>query len=142
MEDMLALAEQEGIVVEYYPLQKPLMGVYMHQCGSNPVIGISSYLRTTTEQRCVMAEELGHHFTSVGACVPDREFYHHSERSVISKVEYKAIRWAANYLIPENDLLDAIKSGLYEPWEIAEHFNVTDDFAIFRMRLFGARGIP
>lgn len=115
MEDMLTLAAQEGIIVEYYPFQKPLLGIYMQLDGTSPIIGLSTHLKTLAEKRCVMAEELGHHFTSVGNCIPDREFYHYSARVVISKVEYKAIRWAANYLIPEDDLLDVIKSDLYEP---------------------------
>jgi hypothetical protein len=34
------------------------------------------------------------------------------------------MRWAAEYLVPENDPLDVIGSGLYEPWELAEHFNI------------------
>lgn len=51
------------------------------------------------------------------------------------------MRWAVNYLMPENDLLDVIGSGLYEPWELAEHFNVIEEFAKFRLRLFRAKEI-
>jgi hypothetical protein len=51
------------------------------------------------------------------------------------------MRWAAEYLFPENDLLDVIGSGLYEPWELAEYFNITEKFAVFRLRLFGAKEI-
>jgi len=54
-------------------------------------------------------------------------------------VEYKVLCWAANYLVPNDDLLDVIASGLCEGWELAEHFDVTDEFMQFRMRLFGVR---
>ena len=40
------------------------------------------------------------------------------------------------HLVPENDLLDAISAGLYEVWELAEEFGVTEDMMRFRMRLF------
>lgn len=56
----------------------------------------------------MLAEELGHHFTSAGFGIP-KQFYNYSERLVITGIEYKALRWAANYLIPENDLLDALR---------------------------------
>src|SRR3546814_4160318 len=88
MEDMLTLAAQDGIIVEYYPFQKPLLGIYMQLDGTSPIIGLSTHLKTLAEKRCVMAEELGHHFTSVGNCIPDREFYHYSARVVIRSEEH------------------------------------------------------
>ena len=88
--------------------------------------------------RCVLAEELGHHFTSAGERMPKR---HHSmqDRLSIDKCEYKALRWAANHLVPENDLLDVVSEGLCEIWELAEQFDVTEDMMRFRLRLWGIR---
>jgi Zn-dependent peptidase ImmA (M78 family) len=140
MENMIMLARQEGIIITEYPLIPPLLGVYLNNSNTLPAIGLSTYIKSYEEKRCIMAEELGHHFTSSGICLPtNREFYCYTERTEISKIEFKALKWAANYLMPEHDFLDVISSGLYEPWEIAEHFNVTDEFAAFRLRLFGAR---
>ena len=68
-----------------------------------------------------MAEEIGHHFTSSGEPVVKRRFSS-SDRLTIDKIEYKALRWAANYLVPENSLLDALRDGLCEVWELAEEF--------------------
>lgn len=137
---MIMLAEQECIIVEQFPLKNPLMGIYLQEPGKTPIIGLSTLIKDNAERRCIMAEELGHHFTSAGICIPGkREFYCYMERSEISRMEYKALQWAANYLMPDHDLLDVIKSGLYEKWELADHFNVTEEFALFRLRLFGAR---
>ncbi|MBU2703651.1 Zn-dependent peptidase ImmA (M78 family) [Sporomusaceae bacterium BoRhaA] len=138
---MLALAAQEGVLTSTFPLSPPLYGVYLENADTSAaVIGLSTYIQNESEKRCIMAEELGHHFTSAGICIPrNREFYCYSERTEITRTEYKALKWAANYLIPEHDLLDAIKSGLYEPWELAEHFDVTNEFAAFRLRLFGVK---
>lgn len=139
MDKMLTLAHQEGIITIEYPLVHPLLGIYLCNSDTSPVIGLSTSIETTAEKRCIMAEELGHHFTTVGTCISSKEFYHYSALNPISKVEYKAMRWAAEYLVPENDLLDVIGSGLYEPWELAEHFMITEELANFRLRLFGVK---
>jgi hypothetical protein len=60
---------------------------------------------------------------------------------ILAKLEYKTMRWSAEYLVPENNLLNVIGNGLYEPWELVGHFTITEEFATFRMRLFGANNI-
>jgi len=136
---MLEIAESNGIDVEYHSFRRPVLGLYTHIPNMPPVIGLDKTLNANYRlRRCVMAEELGHHFTSAGEQIAKR-YYSTFERLTIDKIEYKALRWAANYLVPEDDLLDAIKEGLCEGWELAEHFDVTDEFMGFRMRLFGVR---
>jgi Zn-dependent peptidase ImmA (M78 family) len=136
---LLWIANKENIIVEYTKLKYSIRGFYCKEPGCLPVIGLDDSLYSDHRlHRCVMAEELGHHFTSVGELIA-KKHYSLQDRLSIDKIEYKALRWAANYLIPENDLLDAIKEGLYENWELAEHFDVTDTFMGFRMRLFGVR---
>lgn len=136
---MMEIAETNGINVEYHSFRKPVLGLYTHIPYMPPVIGLDTMLNANRRlQRCVMAEELGHHFTSSGERIAKRH-YSTQDRLSIDKTEYKALRWAANYLIPENDLLDALKEGLYEVWELADHFEVTEDMMRFRMRLFGVR---
>ncbi len=138
---MFKLAEDEKIIVEFYIFVSPIKGIYYVEEHESPVIGLDKSLKGDSPLlRSVLAEELGHHFTTCGCFIP-RQFYNHSDRLHISKIEFKAMRWAVNYLIPENDLLDVIGSGLYEPWKIAEHFNITEEFAKFRLRLFGAKEI-
>lgn len=139
MDKMLSIAEEQGIIVQYHDFTQPTQGVYWEEPGMPPIIGLSKALiETSSLLRCIMAEELGHHFTCSGTYFT-RKFYHYTSGMTLSKVEYKALRWAANYLIPENDLLDVVCSGLFEPWEIAEHFNVTEEIARLRLRIFGAR---
>jgi len=139
MHNLLDLASEENIAVEYMKLTAPTLGFYYQDETCHPIIGLDYSLHSHYRlHRCVMAEELGHHFTSAGTKIARR---HHStqDRLTIDKIEYKALRWAANYLVPEDDLLDVIASGLCEGWELAEHFDVTDEFMGFRMRLFGVR---
>jgi hypothetical protein len=141
LDAMLQLAKDEAIAVEFFNFIPPVRGIYFTEECLPPIIGLDNSLpHDTPLLRCILAEELGHHFTTVGCYIP-REFYNYSDRLHISKIEFKAMRWAAEHLVPENDLLDVIGSGLYEPWEIAEHFTITEDFAVFRMRLFGSKNV-
>lgn len=48
--------------------------------------------------------------------------------------EYRAMRWAANYLIPTDQLLLALKKG-YQIWELAEYFNVDTELVKLKLEL-------
>lgn len=137
MDTMLALAEERYIAVHFSnDLGNGIDGIYMEKPGLPQIIGINKRILSNTRYaRCVFAEELGHHFTTVGDHVP-KEFYCYAQRLVIDREEYKAMKWACMYLIPENDLLDSLRDGLCEIWELAEYFRVTDDFMKFRIKLF------
>lgn len=140
MQQLFVVAENEKITVEYLRLKSPIKGFYCKEPDCLPFIGLDHSLHADRRRhRCVMAEELGHHFTSSGDSIAKRH-YSTQDRLTIDKIEYKALRWAANYLVPENGLLDAITSGIEELWELAEEFDVTEEMMRFRMRLFGVRG--
>ena len=139
MKQLLGIAESENIVVEYKRFTSAINGMYLHMPDCQPVIYLSLRLHSNYRlHRCVLAEELGHHFTSSGERVP-KKYHSTQDRLSIDKCEYKALRWAANHLVPEHDLLDVIASGLCEIWELAEEFDVTEEMMRFRMRLFGVR---
>ena len=132
---LLKLAESEGIKVEYWDFAQPLEAVYMSLKGSPPVIGLSRTLFSCPAYfRCVLAEELGHHFTSTGNSIP-RSYYRYSDRLFISRVEYRALRWAAIYLISLDTLIDANKQGYHRLHELADYYNVTEDMIKFRFSL-------
>ena len=136
MEGMLTIAEREHIHVDYFPFCEPLKGIYYVEQNMSPVIGLDHSLCDDRPLlRSVMAEELGHHFTSVGNCLP-KEFYNYSARQHVDKAEYKALRWAANYLISDDDLLDAFRDGLDGVSSLAEHFMVTPEIVNLRLKLF------
>lgn len=133
--ELLKLAEKKGIIVEYWDFEPPLEAVYMTVPSVPPVIGLSPAIcSSTTYFRTVLAEELGHHFTCVGKLIPQTHF-HYRNRLDVSRAEYRALRWAANYLMPKRRLLWAIRKGIREPWELAEYFNVTEGIVKFRLNL-------
>lgn len=135
MDKLLNLAYQESILVEELYLDPPLKGLYLHQDGTPPLIGLSTTIEDIHEKRSILAEELGHHFTSVGRII-SREFHSCSARQSISKAEYKALRWAATYLISDNDLLNAFYNCIDTPSELAEYFQVTPEIINIRLKLF------
>lgn len=135
MREMLIIAEREGIRVKWWDFEPPILGLYWHADDLPPYIGLDRRIEYRESLcRCVMAEELGHHFTSVGHFIPNT-YFHYRDRLSISKAEFRAYKWAACYLVPQKALRRAIKEGKKERWELAEYFNVTDHLMDFRMRL-------
>jgi Zn-dependent peptidase ImmA (M78 family) len=136
---LLAIAKREGIVIEYWEFQPPLEAVYWSAPGLPPVIGLNKHLaKNTPHLRSVLAEELGHHFTTVGDRIP-KTYFNRRQLLEISRAEYRAMKWAALFLIPKKPLMHAIHTGAKEKWELAEHFNVTQKVIEFRLKLTDAR---
>jgi Zn-dependent peptidase ImmA (M78 family) len=134
---LLKMAYEHGIVLEYWDFQPPLEAVYWAAPGLPPVIGLSNSLfKSRAYFRCVLAEELGHHFTTVGQAIP-RTFFHYSHRNRlrIARAEYQAMSWAAQYLVPHKKLSEALKKGIIKRWELAEYFDVTEEMINFRLKL-------
>lgn len=81
----------------------------------------SRVLDTVAKERTVVAHECGHCFTGATHAV-------YSPYDIIEKHEYKANKWAAHRLIPPDELAHALRNGYTEPWQLAEHFGVTETF--------------
>lgn len=134
---LVKYAEANGIRVEYWDFAPPLEAVYWSapELGIPPVIGLSrSLFSCRAHFRTVLAEELGHHFTSARDGLP-KTFFHYKDRLEVKREEYRALKWAANFLIPQDKLREAVKKGIREDWELAEHFEVDECLVIFRKRL-------
>lgn len=74
-----------------------------------------------TEKKCVLAEELGHHYTTSGDIL---------DQSIVEnrKQEKLARAWAYNKLIGLVGIVDCYKSGCHSRSEMAEHLDVTEEF--------------
>lgn len=103
-------------VHKYYLGEENLKGIYM-----NSNVAINTSVHTTAEKSCVLAEELGHHHTSVGVIV---DFSDAQNR----KQERQARLWAYNNRIGLYGLIKAYEQGCKDKYEIAEHLDVTVDF--------------
>lgn len=134
------LAEEEGIYVVRWDFDHSINGIYYNEEGYSPTIGIAKHLHENSCLfRCVLAEELGHHYTSTGNNLPVKCSNYRQEIS-ISRAEYQARKWAALELMPLDMVKKALTAGITEVWELAEEFGVTEDVVRFRMGLPDVRG--
>ena len=86
--------------------------------------GKDIYLRkdmNTTEKTCVLAEEMGHHYTTVGNILD-------MESADNRKQERRARLWAYNKQIGLRGLINAYDHGCQNKYEVAEYLEVTDEF--------------
>lgn len=138
--DLLIEATRGGITVKPYLFQDSceLEGCYIVYNG-HPFIYYSTALENDLPRlRCVLAEEIGHHYTSAGSGITTPH-YSYRNRVYILKKENLALRWAANYLLPLERLLHALRGGLRQLWELAEYFVVTEEMVKLRLQMMDER---
>lgn len=88
-----------------------------------------------TEKACVLAEELGHYYTSVGNILDQNNVNN-------KKQELVARRWATNILLCPADLIEACRAGNEYISDIAEYISVTPEFLIDAINVFSAKYGP
>lgn len=83
--------------------------------------------------KCVLAEEIGHYFTTIGVNIPyNSNTYHYN--LMIEKEEIKALKWATEYLIDTDHLIEYLANHtLAKTPDIAHHFHVTEQFIISKL---------
>ncbi len=114
-EALLEEAHQEGLVVKEKPLK------YNNGRIKGKRIAIRQDIETNTEKTCVLAEELGHHHTSVGNILDMSDVRNR-------KQERQARLWAYNKLIGLSGIIEAFEHGCQSRFEIAEYLDVTEEF--------------
>ena len=84
-------------------------------------VALNSKIETSKERACVLAEELGHHHTSVGVIVDLSDVQNR-------KQERQARLWAYNNRIGLYGLIRAYENGCINRYDIAEYLNITEEF--------------
>ena len=116
-EELQEEACKDGIDVIDYPFEnKRIKGLYC-----DGTVAIRDDIDTTAEKACVLAEELGHHYTSVGNIID-------MDSSSNRKQERQARLWAYNKQIGLKGLIRAYEAGCQNRYEVAEYLEVTDEF--------------
>ena len=72
-------------------------------------------------ERTHLSHELGH-------CLTGSFYNQSSSHDLRRRHEIRADKWAIRQLVPAHKLDEAIADGRTEIWELAEYFNVTEDF--------------
>lgn len=130
IEELDILAEKENITI---------INAECPECGSISLmtnngscyIGIDNNFPMSTREELVQkAHEIGH-------CVTGSFYNKYAKFDIVSRHEYRANKWAIKRLIPKDELIIAFESGIIEIWELAEHFDVTEDFMIKACEFYG-----
>ena len=95
-------------------------GAYDGRISRNRV-AIRKDIPTKTEKACVLAEELGHYYTTAGNIL--------AQESVSDKKQERIARlWAYNKLIGLRGIIAGFESGCRNRYELAEFLGVTEEF--------------
>ncbi|EJT6167380.1 ImmA/IrrE family metallo-endopeptidase [Clostridium perfringens] len=131
--DIYNLINDEDIILEEVNFKSPSIGgIYFKVSGMNPIIGIHKNLLTDTRKYIsVLAEELGHHFTSSGNLTSECITY--SDKLNRSKQEKRARIWASNFLISDNEIIGAILQNINTIYGLSLHFNVTEEIIKYKL---------
>ena len=119
--DLYAFARQQNIEVLPYPMPENCSMSVMLDSGKC-FVGLDDGVRDGgVQERVHLSHELGHcatgSFYNIYAAVDCRQRH-----------ENRADKWAVTALIPVSDLDDAVADGCTEVWELAERFQVTEEF--------------
>ena len=116
-EQLYQKAFEYGIDVFNYQFNSEnIKGLY---CDGN--IALSKTLKTSAQKKCVLQEELGHHFTSSGDIIDLQD-------TTARKQEHKARVWAYKNELNMMHLIQAYKAGCKNCFEIADYLNITERF--------------
>lgn len=123
MTDLIALyriAEANGIKVRAFDLDGD-EAVSFKRKGKGIIIIDPNDIKSTADEKIKVGHELGH-------CITESFYTDQSPECVKSKCENKANKWVIEQVIPLGKLNEAVQQGHTEIWDLAEYFNVTEDF--------------
>ena len=114
------LARQQNI--EVFGFSLPETGSMSVMEDGRCFIGMDASVKDGAAQERV---HLGH---EIGHCVTGSFYNRYAAIDCRQRHENRANKWAVQALIPVDALDDAIADGCTEVWELAERFQVTEDF--------------
>ena len=128
-EELLQEACDEGIYVEekYKFASERLKGLY-----GDKVIALSKDLGTDAERASIVAEELGHYYTTTGD-ITDQS------NAANRKQEHRARAWVYEELISPQDLIDAFEAGCRSRQEVAEKLEITEQLLTDALAYYKAK---
>ena len=121
LDNLYNLTEKEKIKLYNWHIENA-DGAYINIDKINAIALNYDSIGTYIEEKCVLAEELGHYYYDATYSLYCQDL------QVISKQERKAKKWAYNVLVPYEDLRRAIKNGLTTVYSLANYFEVTEAF--------------
>lgn len=125
-EQLLTVADQNDLTVKEHPLADHdglLKGKR---------IAIRKDIETQAEKSCVLAEELGHHYTSSGDILDQTDVMN-------QKQEYRARLYGYNLKIGLTGLIRAYEAGCRNVYEMAEFLDATEEYLREAIRCYRSK---
>ena len=132
VERLYKLAEKNNIPIDE-ACPESLVSMSVRLPNGKKIIGLSNTEGTVYTRLECLAHEMGH-------CMTDSFYAGYSPFELRQKHEYKANVWATNEVVPFPDLCQAVKDGMRELWELAEHFGVSHTFMEKAIKLHEQNG--
>ncbi|MDD3186578.1 MAG: hypothetical protein PHT76_14910 [Anaerostipes sp.] len=129
-EELEQEACENNINIDTFAFDSNLKGLYV-----DGNIAIDTSLKNDIERSCILAEELGHHYTTVGNIL-------NQEKSSNRKQELKARLYAYNKLIGLLGIVKCFESGCKNIHEMADELNITEEFLSEALELYETKYSP
>jgi Zn-dependent peptidase ImmA (M78 family) len=115
-EKLLNEAYKNDIVVKELKFESSSKGLI-----KNNKIAIRNDITTTNEKACILAEEIGHYFTTHGDILDQTKTENRRQ-------EKRARNWAYEKLVPLDKVIEAYDSGVRNRFELALYLDVIEEF--------------
>lgn len=117
--DLYALAEREDIMVDCFDLEKRESLSIRDDDGRCYIAIDPMRLRSSVEEKDKLGHEMGH-------CCTGSFYNRYAAFDVRQRHENRADKWEIEVMVPKEAFFDAVRRGVTELWELAEHFGVTE----------------
>lgn len=125
-EALLKVAEQQGICTFEKLMPQGIKGLY-----ADKIIWINKRL-SSTERTSILAEELGHYFTSDGNILDQTDIRNR-------KQELRARQWAYHCMLPLDRIVQAHHDRISGRYDLADYLGVTEEFLQAAINRFTAK---
>lgn len=113
--DMYKIAENEKIDILDFNWTNTKARIF--EIDNSYYIGLDyKQIYNSIEEKEILAEELGHYYCNA-------LYYLDSDKTLIDKCEYRAMKWAYSVLVPFHKLKEKIIQG-FDLYDLADYFDV------------------
>ena len=128
MDELFRSAQNMGIQIQYCSL--PLNESVSTPDSKGGLILLDySLLGMPRRERTHLAHELGH-------CATGSFYNLYAPLDIRARHEWRANKWAVHHLFSPEEIKKATSLGYTETWQLAEYFDVTEDFIRTALRIY------
>ncbi|WP_068779626.1 ImmA/IrrE family metallo-endopeptidase [Paenibacillus sp. GM2] len=97
-----------------------LKGIFIESSVADMIL-LNKNIETNTERKCILSEELGHYYRTVGDITDQSKLENQQQ-------ELRARQWGYEKLVPLPSLVQAFHARIKGRFELAEYLRVTEEF--------------